>query len=328
MLKMVHRMKEWQKLAVPERDLQLIGTLNGGQSFRWHKRTVEPDEEQWIGVFGSCLWILKQTNTHLFYKVFEAENSNGKRIKRSPLYYESLLKSYFRLDVDIQKLYHKWSECDPIFKKAAENFYGIRLLKQDPVENLFSFICSQNNNINRITSMVEKLCQFYGKEICEIDNKIYYAFPTVDKLAEPHVESELRSANFGYRAKYITSSAEQIVKFGGTEWFDELETMDYKQAKSKLCQLHGIGAKVADCICLMSLNHLEAIPVDTHVYKIAIENYLPQLKKNKTVTEKVYNDIGDHFRELFGNLAGWAHTILFCADLKKLRTDLNQKITM
>lgn len=59
----------------------------------------------------------------------------------------------------------------------------------------------------------------------------------------------------------------------------------------------------------MSLNHLEAIPVDTHVYKIAIENYLPQLKKNKTVTEKVYNDIGDHFRELFGNLAGWAHTV-------------------
>lgn len=69
----------------------------------------------------------------------------------------------------------------------------------------------------------------------------------------------------------------------------------------------------------MSLGHLGAIPVDTHVYQIAARFYMPKLAKQKTVTEKVYNEIGEHFRGLFGPLAGWAHTVLFCADLKKFQ---------
>lgn len=67
--------------------------------------------------------------------------------------------------------------------------------------------------------------------------------------------------------------------------------------------------QVADCICLMALGHLQAIPVDTHIYQIAARFYMPKLVQQKTVTEKVYNEIGDHFRELYGPLAGWAHTV-------------------
>lgn len=59
----------------------------------------------------------------------------------------------------------------------------------------------------------------------------------------------------------------------------------------------------------MSLGHLQAIPVDTHIYQIAKRLYLPQLAKQKTVTDKIYAQIGDHFRNLYGPLAGWAHTV-------------------
>lgn len=59
----------------------------------------------------------------------------------------------------------------------------------------------------------------------------------------------------------------------------------------------------------MSLGHLQAIPVDTHVYQIAARLYMPKLGKQKTVTEKLYNEIGDHFRQLYGPLAGWAQTV-------------------
>lgn len=59
----------------------------------------------------------------------------------------------------------------------------------------------------------------------------------------------------------------------------------------------------------MSLNHLQAIPVDTHVFKIAVENYLPSLRNSKTVTPKIYTEIGDTFRTIYGPLAGWAQTV-------------------
>lgn len=78
--------------------------------------------------------------------------------------------------------------------------------------------------------------------------------------------------------------------------------------------------QVADCICLMSLNHLEAIPVDTHVLKIALEHYLPKGRpKIKSMTPKLYNEIGDAFRDVYGPLSGWAQTVLFCADLAKFK---------
>lgn len=61
----------------------------------------------------------------------------------------------------------------------------------------------------------------------------------------------------------------------------------------------------------MSLDHLDAVPVDTHVFQIARDNYLPHLKKYKSVTDRVYNEIGDYFRTLFKKNAGWAHTVKF-----------------
>lgn len=58
----------------------------------------------------------------------------------------------------------------------------------------------------------------------------------------------------------------------------------------------------------MSLNHLEAIPVDTHVLKIATDHYLPTIRQTKSMTPKLYNEIGDVFRDVYGEKAGWAQT--------------------
>lgn len=149
-------------------------------------------------------------------------------------------------------------------------------------------------------------------------------------MSHNQVEAQLRSASFGYRAKFIQKSASEALAKGNLEWFHKLQLLDYKEAHQELTQLTGIGPKVylyfcdilfdkshkcitikvADCICLMSLNHLQAIPVDTHVYQIAKLHYLPKLKDVKTVTAKVYNEIGDEFRNVYGSLAGWAQTVI------------------
>ncbi|KAJ0173212.1 hypothetical protein K1T71_011388 [Dendrolimus kikuchii] len=321
----------WCKLMCGRRELQLMSTLSGGQSFRW---TYNKETDEWTGIFSKTVWKIKQDNDYLLYKIMGSllndihiQNEHDKTRpkegtsieKASKDFFKQLLENYFRLNLNLERYYKQWAVQDKLFKSACEQFYGIRMLNQEPVENLFSFICSQNNHISRISSMVEKLCTHYGEVICEIEGRKYYAFPEVGNLAETKVESELRDLGFGYRAKFIQKSASQILEWGGDTWFQSLQEMKYKDAKQELMKLHGIGPKVADCICLMSLNHLEALPVDTHVYQIAAQNYLPHLRGKKNVTEKMYAEIGDHFRSLFGDLAGWAHTVLFCADLKKFQ---------
>lgn len=168
--------------------------------------------------------------------------------------------------------------------------------------------------------MVENLCSNYGEEICSVDGVSYYSFPTIDRLrSEEGVEEKLRSLKFGYRAGYIAKAAAQISERGGDEYLSGLRGMKYNEARKELIGLTGIGPKVADCVLLMSMDQASAVPVDTHMFQIAAKNYMPHLKKYKSVTDKVYLEIGDHFRNLYGPHAGWAHSVLFSADLKHLQ---------
>lgn len=71
---------------------------------------------------------------------------------------DTLLRDYFQLDrVSLQSCYKRWSDLDANFKAKAIHFAGIRMLRQDPWENLVSFICSSNNNIPRISQMVNNI---------------------------------------------------------------------------------------------------------------------------------------------------------------------------
>ena len=84
--------------------------------------------------------------------------------------FSKILYDYFQLGIDLEILYQDWSSKDAHFAKVASHFKGIRMLRQDPVENLLSFVCSSNNHISRISSMVEKLCTHYGNHIATVSN--------------------------------------------------------------------------------------------------------------------------------------------------------------
>lgn len=108
------------------------------------------------------------------------------------------------------------------------------------------------------------------------------------------------------------------MSLGGNIWLTQLHKesgITYEEAKTSLLELPGVGPKVADCICLMSLGHLEAIPVDTHIFQVACSNYMSHLSVKKTVTPKVNEEISQHLRKLWGPLAGWAQAVVFCAKI-------------
>ena len=52
-----------------------------------------------------------------------------------------------------------------------------------------------------------------------------------------------------------------------------------------------MGAKVADCVCLMGLDKLEAVPVDTHMFNMAVRCY-GAVQPSKSLTVNTYQIIG------------------------------------
>lgn len=48
--------------------------------------------------------------------------------------------------------------------------------------------------------------------------------------------------------------------------------------------------------------------------------------KHKSLTKAAYDAIGDYFRQLWGKEAGWAHSVLFAADLKTFSDRLATKV--
>ncbi|KAG8436002.1 hypothetical protein GDO86_007193 [Hymenochirus boettgeri] len=235
-----------------------------------------------------------------------------------------VLEDYLQLRVNLGKLYQQWGSVDRNFQRVAQDFPGIRILRQDPTECLFSFICTSNNHISRITGMIERVCRSLGRRLCQLDSDVYYTFPSLEQLAADSTEAKLRELGFGYRAKFISESARTILSRHSPDWLEGLRFVPYEEAKAALCALPGVGAKVADCVCLMALDKSEAVPVDTHVWQIAKRDYLPHLGSgNKTLTDRVYRETGDFFRNLWGSHAGWAQSVLFCSDLKKFQNPTN-----
>jgi len=321
--------------------------------FRWRKSA----DDEWSCTLHGRILSFRQDASHLHYRaVFPSAlptppPSNAPSTHPSIAAEEddtlALVRHYFNLEPNLAQLYEQWAAADANFKKKAPNFTGVRILRQDPWEALIGFICSSNNNISRISSMVHNLCKHYGPLIGHLNDEAYHDFPTPAALADPEVEAHLIKLGFGYRAKYIAKTARMVAEEKGLTWLNNLCNPEspifgrepipagafseggregYQNAHQELLALHGVGPKVADCVCLMGLGWSESVPVDTHVWQIAQRDYKFGRGKHSSLTPATYNAVASHFRKLWGKEAGWAHSVLFTADLKAFSERVTAKV--
>ena len=187
--------------------------------------------------------------------------------------FEELWKDYFDLEYDYHGLVNRLTQGNDSFLRAAAEYgKGIRILKQDFFEMMISFILSQNKNIPAIKSCVEALSRQYGSRIEKVGvrQKVCYAFPTPQQLAQATKE-ELRDLKVGYRDEYIIQASHAVAS--GLLDVDSLKVCCYEEAFQALKQIHGIGDKVANCICLYGLHHIEVFPIDVWIKRILDEVY-------------------------------------------------------
>ncbi|KAJ4487843.1 DNA glycosylase, partial [Lentinula aciculospora] len=332
-------------LPLPLVQLSLSAVLKCGQSFRWtvHPLNVDPEDlssptHEYRFCLRDRVVCLRQTPTNIFYRTVlpdPRKSVTQQKLREA----ETLLwlKDYFQLNVDLVLLYEDWGSRDKIFLGIKDRFSGIRMLRQDPWENLISFICSSNNNISRITKMVQNLSKEYSPPLLSLPvpdgsgvEETYHSFPPPSALAHPDVSSRLRSLGFGYRAEFINRTAKMLVEAHGgalrpresdelsQQWLRTLRDLSTEDARAELLKFVGVGRKVADCVLLMSLDKTDVVPVDTHVHQIAIKHYgMKGPTKNKVnMTPKLYEELCTKFVQVWGGYAGWAHSVLFTSDLK------------
>ncbi|KAL8734176.1 MAG: hypothetical protein Q9166_001661 [cf. Caloplaca sp. 2 TL-2023] len=328
------RTSAWRKFPVSLSELCLETTLRCGQSFRWRKI-----EDTWLCALHGRVLSLRQDATHLYYQAAFPKSSLESSTPPSsepgstsdPLPEdddtEALVQHYLNLDPNLTELYEQWSNADANFKEKAPRFAGIRILKQDAWEAL-----QQQHHKNFTDGMTP-----------------YHDMPSPSVLTDPKVESHLRQLGFGYRAKYIYQTAVQISQTHKKGWLDSLRNPEspvmgqkvaaagemqpegregYRVAHEELLALQGVGPKVADCVCLMGLGWGEAVPVDTHVWQIAQRDYKFGKGKHNSLTKATYDAVGNRFRSLWGKEAGWAHSVLFTADLRVFSERLSTKIEL
>lgn len=211
---------------------------------------------------------------------------------------EQYFCNFFDLNTDYANIVSRACESGyPILAKAAKLGKGVRILRQNTQEMLFSFLISQNNNIPRIKSIIEKLCAALGEQK-SFNGESYYAFPTLNALDGASVDF-YKQIGLGYRAEYIKNLSAQLKEGVLCEIADK----DAASVKKRLMQIKGIGEKVADCACLFGLYKTESFPVDVWIEKIYKEDFCGTLSDRKKITA--------FFTQKFRSYSGYFQQYLF-----------------
>lgn len=224
-----------------------------GQCFRMRRE----EEGRYSVIVGNRYLEFKQQGQECIFYCGDAE-------------FHTFWKEYFDLEEDYAACIARISPEDIYLRNAAEFGCGIRILRQDLWEMIVSFLISQQNNIARIRRCIENICEAYGERLTNDRGQVYYGFPAPEALADL-AEDALKECNLGYRSKYVVRAAKSVVS--GECDLEAIRQLPYKKAREELLKLYGVGEKVADCICLFALHHLEAFPVDTHINQALQKHY-------------------------------------------------------
>lgn len=262
-------------------------SINSGQEFLW-----EQIGSSWYGIRGGSV------------VRFSAKD---------PLDLESFphgvsAAEVFRLDDDAGAILDEISR-DPLVKSLLGVYPGLRLMRQDAEQCLFSFLCASNTNIPMIRRMLRSLCNRFGEEVL-VEGQRFHSFPSA-KTLDRASETELRKAGLGYRAKAIKAAAKAIA--AGALDLGQLKKAGYEEARGELLKIYGVGPKIADCVLLFSLEKLDAFPIDVWIARALAGNYnwLAGKKTSEKLTERQYEDVSEAARKYFGRHAGYAQQYLY-----------------
>ena len=270
-------------------DYSLEDTLECGQCFRYVRTDTDREggeeypngyREYMTVAYGKLIFVGQRNRSELIFYGMDDES------------FDSVAVPYFALDTDYAAIKRDITERSgsEFLKSAVRVASGIRILRQEPWETVFSFIVSQNNNIPRIRKIIremsaaygENLAEKYGVKVCPVSSSgeapmpekcrscgLCYSFPTpADIVGAP---DRMLPSKPGFRFKYLLDAAERV-KSGEVDLKGITDAHSYEYTLSELMRIKGVGEKVASCASLFAFGNLDAFPIDVWMRR-AIDEY-------------------------------------------------------
>lgn len=254
-------------------------TLSCGQVFHWRKRG-----DGWLGVVGNVPIYVEQPGQVLHIPRGQAR----------------LVTEYFALDHPLEEMYATFPG-DDAMKTALSFCHGLRLIRQPAWECLATFITSAMKQVPHIAQISHLLRARYGAAV-EWGEETLFSYPTPERLAAA-TEAELRECRLGFRAKNLLGAAKMVASREVD--LEAVAKMPDAEARAELCQLPGVGEKVANCALLFGFGRLRAFPIDVWIERVLRELYF---RRKRIVTTQRLRDFSDTY---FGEFGGYAQQYLF-----------------
>jgi N-glycosylase/DNA lyase len=266
-----------KRIASP--DFHLEKTLQSGQVFHWEK-----SGEGFVGAIDDKAAYVEQSGDALHFAGVGAKP----------------IGNYFSLDHPLPEICAAFPK-DTAMSAAKDFCHGLRIIRQPRWECLATFICSSMKQVAHIRQISLALRRRFGDE-----KKIYgthvYAFPGAARLARS-TEKQLRECALGYRAENLLATARLIAD--GEADLKAWTKLPDDELRTRLCELPGVGAKVANCVMLFAYERLRAFPIDVWIERVLKQQYFPRRRKISAQQLRTFCD------KYFGDHGGYAQQYLF-----------------
>jgi N-glycosylase/DNA lyase len=272
----LNRMNLQQTTAI---DFDLARTLDSGQVFHW-----EICGDGFAGAIGEQSVYLKQQGDQLLYAGATA----------------GVIQNYFALDHPLRKICRSFPD-DPAMSAARDFCAGLRIIRQPRWECLATFITSSMKQVAHIRQISRAVRTRYGERRCIRDCEVH-SFPTARRIAKL-TEQNLRACALGYRAKNLLATA-RLVASGNAD-LEEWSQLSDESLRARLCELPGVGAKVANCVMLFAYERLRAFPIDVWIERVLKQKYFPRKRKVTAAQLRAFCET------YFGEHGGYAQQYLF-----------------
>ena len=290
---------------IPALDFDLAMTLDSGQVFHWERQGAG-----FLGAIGDAALFVEQRGDVL---IATAESLGVECFKQSRL--RELVGNYFALDHSLPEICASFPE-DAAMDAAKEFCRGLRILRQPKWECLATFICSSMKQVTHIRQISKKLRQRFG-QARQIDGNLVYTFPSAETIAGSS-EKELRKCALGYRAKNLLATAQRVASREVN--LEKIAILSDTDLRVELCNLAGVGAKVANCVILFAYERLRAFPIDVWIERVLRQTYFPKARKLNAGRLRTFTE------RYFGDHGGYAQQYLFHhARMSKAKTKIERK---